>query len=184
MGSQKELDRTEWLNNNNILSTVIPYDAFLWFIKVISWRRKWQPTPVFLPGESHGRRSLVGYSPRGRKESDTTERLHLKISNSLLYHQYPKLSGSYISIRMLGHKWETMWRIICTVYHYLWKKKKMCIYLHMNVCVKHIYLFTVDILCLRKGKLRNWSEWLCSERVPDGWWMRVGGRPSFYFWVL
>ena len=39
----------------------------------IPWRRKWQPTPVFLPGESHGRRSLVGYSPRGRKESDTTE---------------------------------------------------------------------------------------------------------------
>ena len=38
----------------------------------IPWRRKWQPTPVFLPGESHGRRSLVGYSPRGRKESDTT----------------------------------------------------------------------------------------------------------------
>ena len=34
---------------------------------------KWQPTPVFLPGESHGRRSLVGYSPRGRKESDTTK---------------------------------------------------------------------------------------------------------------
>ena len=35
-----------------------------------------QPTPVFLPGESHGGRSLVGYSPWGRKESDTTERLH------------------------------------------------------------------------------------------------------------
>ena len=42
----------------------------------IPWRRQWQPTPVFLPGESHGRRSLVGYSARGRKESDTTERLH------------------------------------------------------------------------------------------------------------
>ena len=47
----------------------------------IPWRRKWQPTPVFLPGESHGWRShgwrsLVGYSPRGCKESDTTERLH------------------------------------------------------------------------------------------------------------
>ena len=39
-------------------------------------RRKWQPTPVFLPGESHGQRSLVGYSPRGRKESGMTERLH------------------------------------------------------------------------------------------------------------
>ena len=42
----------------------------------ISWRRKPQPTPVLLPGESHGRRSLVGYSPWGCKESDTTERLH------------------------------------------------------------------------------------------------------------
>ena len=40
------------------------------------WRRKWQPTPIFLPGESHGRRSLVGYSPWDRKESDTAERLH------------------------------------------------------------------------------------------------------------
>ena len=36
-------------------------------------RRKWQPTPVFLPGESHGQRSLAGYSPKGHKESDTTE---------------------------------------------------------------------------------------------------------------
>ena len=39
------------------------------------WRREWQPTPVFLPGESHGQRSLANYSPRGHKESDTTERL-------------------------------------------------------------------------------------------------------------
>ena len=36
-------------------------------------RRKRQPTPVFMPGKSHGLRSLVGYNPRGRKESDTTE---------------------------------------------------------------------------------------------------------------
>ena len=43
----------------------------------IPWRRKWQSTPVFLPGDSHGWRSLVGYSPQGRKESDTTERPHL-----------------------------------------------------------------------------------------------------------
>ena len=39
------------------------------------WRRKWQPTPVFLPGEFHGQRSLAGYSPWGHKESDTTEHL-------------------------------------------------------------------------------------------------------------
>ena len=37
------------------------------------WRKKWQPTPVFLPGKSHGQKSLVGYSPWGHKESDTTE---------------------------------------------------------------------------------------------------------------
>ena len=39
------------------------------------WRRKWQPTPVFLPGKSHGWKSLVGYSPHGPKELDTTEKL-------------------------------------------------------------------------------------------------------------
>ena len=37
------------------------------------WRRVWQPTPVFLPGGSLGQRSLAGYSPKGHKESDTTE---------------------------------------------------------------------------------------------------------------
>ena len=46
------------------------------WVRKIPWRRKWPPTPVFLPGESHGRRSLVGYSPRGHKGSDTTEQLH------------------------------------------------------------------------------------------------------------
>ena len=42
----------------------------------IPWRRQWQSTPVLWPGKSHGRRSLVGYSPWGHKESDTTEWLH------------------------------------------------------------------------------------------------------------
>ena len=42
----------------------------------IPWRRQWQPTPALLPGKSHGQRSLISYSPWGRKESDTTERLH------------------------------------------------------------------------------------------------------------
>ena len=44
-------------------------------IYVYFWRRKWQPTPIFLPGKSHGLRSLEGCSSWGRKESDTTERL-------------------------------------------------------------------------------------------------------------
>ena len=43
------------------------------YVRKIPWRRARQPTPVFLPGESNGQRSLVGYSPQGRKELDMTE---------------------------------------------------------------------------------------------------------------
>ena len=46
------------------------------------WRRQWHPTPVLLPGESHGQRSLVGCSPLGREESDTTGLLHFHFSLS------------------------------------------------------------------------------------------------------
>ena len=45
----------------------------------IPWRRKWQPTPVFLTGKFHGRRSLEGSSPGGRREPDTTERLQCAV---------------------------------------------------------------------------------------------------------
>ena len=48
------------------------------------WRRQWHPTPVLLPGKSHGWRSLVGCSPWGRKESDTTERLPFHFSLSCI----------------------------------------------------------------------------------------------------
>ena len=49
------------------------------------WRRKWQPTPVFLPGKFHGQRSLVGYSPRGRKRVDiTTLRLNTITTHQVL----------------------------------------------------------------------------------------------------
>ena len=44
------------------------------------WSRKWQPTPIFLPEKSHGQRSLVGYSPKGCKESDRTEQQSMHIA--------------------------------------------------------------------------------------------------------
>ena len=53
----------------------------LWFGK-IPWSRKWQPTPVFLPGKFHGQRSLLGYSLWGHKESDTTEHTHTALISS------------------------------------------------------------------------------------------------------
>ena len=59
----------------------LPYDLAIpllgiYPVRKSSWRRKWQPTPVFLPRKSLGQRNLVGYRPWGRKESDMTERLH------------------------------------------------------------------------------------------------------------
>ena len=48
-------------------------DKFSPWVGKIPWRRKWQPSPVFLPGESHGQRSLLGFGPQGHKELDTTE---------------------------------------------------------------------------------------------------------------
>ena len=55
-----------------------------WVGKIL-WRRKWQPTLVFLLGEPHGLRSLVGYSPQGRRELDTTEQLHSLTCTALGY---------------------------------------------------------------------------------------------------
>ena len=53
-------------------------------VSFICWRRQWHPTPVLLPGKSHGWRSLVGCSTWGRQESDTTERFHFDFSLSCI----------------------------------------------------------------------------------------------------
>ena len=67
----------------------------------ISWRREWQPAPVFLPGELHGQWSLVGYSPWGPRESDTTEQLtHTRPNNNSL--AIKQRQGSVVSPRGLS----------------------------------------------------------------------------------
>ena len=63
---------------------VLVHTGFCLCPKSISQRRQWKPTPVLLPGNSHGQRSLVGCSPWGHKESDTTERLHFHFSPSCI----------------------------------------------------------------------------------------------------
>ena len=57
-------------------------------------RRQWRPTPVLLPGKSHGRRSLVGCSPWGHEELDTTERLHFQ---AILRMQRGDFSGGAVA---------------------------------------------------------------------------------------
>ena len=65
----------------------------------IPWRKEWQPTLVFLPGEFQGLRSLVGYSPWGCNESDTTETLTLSLSLSMVEEVL-----NFISTRQWGRK--------------------------------------------------------------------------------
>ena len=54
------------------------------WVKKIPWRRKWQPTPVFLPGEFHGQRNLASYHSWDRKKSDTTEQQTLKAFQAII----------------------------------------------------------------------------------------------------
>ena len=55
------------------------------WVRKIPWRREWQPTPIFLPGRSHGQRNLEGYSPWGHKESDTTEHARILLDPRVGY---------------------------------------------------------------------------------------------------
>ena len=66
------------------VDSVLPLTSIFWFCGSPAWRRQWHPTPVLLPGKSHGRRSLVGCSLWGRKESDTTKRFHFHFSLSCI----------------------------------------------------------------------------------------------------
>ena len=72
-------------------------------IQSLGWedprRKKWQPTPVILPGKFHGLRSLVGYSPWGCKEPDTTEQLHFHFTFTFSKHNFESL---YIKSVHLG----------------------------------------------------------------------------------
>ena len=65
-----------------LCATTKPYCYHFIYGDILSQRRRWHPTPVLLPGKSHGWRSLVGCSPWGREESDTTERLPFHFSLS------------------------------------------------------------------------------------------------------
>ena len=71
-----------WLSGKESACQCKRHRFNLW-VRKIPWRRKWQPTPVSLPGKPHGQRSLVGYSPWDQKELDTTE--WLNNNKALLY---------------------------------------------------------------------------------------------------
>ena len=82
-----------------LLEITAPLCDWIWkwpkklWLKAKVWRRKWQSTPVFLPGESHGQRSLVGYCSWGHKEPDTTEWLS---RTCMLYRENGHKASSWI----------------------------------------------------------------------------------------
>ena len=79
------------------------------WVEKIPWRREWQPTPVFLPGELNRQRSLVGYHQWGRKELDMTEQLTL-IQNSLSCHKHCTFFPLFDRLsRCLIHDWRVNW---------------------------------------------------------------------------
>ena len=69
------------------------------WVGTILWRRKWQPTSVFLPGEFHGQRSLADDSPWGHKKSDTTERLTLWLTSSFIL-SFGNAAFLFITLKM------------------------------------------------------------------------------------
>ena len=88
--SCKELDVTERLWASLVAQMVKNLPArFDPWVRKIPRRREWLPTPVFLPGESHGQRSLAGYSPWGCTKSDRTERLTLFFHELKMYWHCP-----------------------------------------------------------------------------------------------
>ena len=98
--SHSRMSSSRWVMTPSWLSG--SWRSFLYSSSVYSpWRRKWQPIPVFLPGESHGWRSLVGYSPWGHKELDTTERLNFNFS-VYSFHLFLISSASLRSIPFLS----------------------------------------------------------------------------------
>ena len=75
------------------------------------WRTKGQPTPLFLPGKSHGKRSLAGYSPWGHKELDTTERLTLSLFSFFFKQTFTYLGALGLSCSMQTLGWG-MWDLV------------------------------------------------------------------------
>ena len=82
-----------------------------WFdswVRKIPWRKAWRPTPVFLPGKSHGQRGLVGYSAWGHRESGRTELVTLTLSREQLGRTHPGLFPFPPSDLLPAPPWQTL----------------------------------------------------------------------------
>ena len=95
-------------------------------VRKILWSRKWQPIPVFLLGESHEQRSLVGYSPQSLKGSDTIERLIFHFHIYIYMHIYLYI---HLSIYSLNINW---WPVT-----FLWAKDSLVVQWSLHWVLKY-----------------------------------------------
>ena len=145
----------------------------------------WHPTPVLLPGKSHGQRSLVGCSPWGREESDTTERLHFHFSLSCIGGgNGNKFQCSCLENPRDGGAW---WAAVYGVTQSR-TRLKWCSSSSSECCnQKHLYDETNTCFPLRTGDFvgacyvsntalgtenKRWARWT----GPRGWFCWKGGR--------
>ena len=124
-------------------------------------RRQWHPTPVLLPGESHGLRSLVGCSPWSREESDTTERLHFHFSLSCI----GEGNGNPLQCSCLGNLRDrgVWWAAICGIAQSRTRLKRL------SSSSKHNWMTWLYESGERKGK-GGWKYIFCigiSRSLPD-----------------
>ena len=151
-----------------------------WWHYYPGWRRQWDPTPVLLPGKSHGRRSLVGCNPRGCKESDTTEWLHFHFSlhalekemathSSVLAWRIPGTGEPgglpSMGLHRVGHDWSDLalpWNVLSDrQFSKLWSLSLLR-HCHSRILQPVMYL---PLFALRKIKInQNRSNWNLSAK--------------------
>ena len=115
-----------WFRCLNICSLGGLYTPHFWFkefqkefclfflVRVYYLRRKWQPTPVLLPGRSHGQRTLAVFSPWGHKESDMTEWLHFSLSGFIIAQGYTaEVVWKMHAMDGVQKSWVIYWVFLC-----------------------------------------------------------------------
>ena len=137
----------------------------------IPWRRDWQPTPIFLPRESHGQRSLVGCYQWGCKESHTTEHAHMQTPTNIQTHTH---LYSVFKVFYLGPSLVVQWLRICLPMQVTWVQSLIGeLKSHIpwrNCLASHSYW----AMC--NGSLHTPEPGLCNQRSPHN--EKPGHRPG------
>ena len=114
------------------------------WVEKIPWRRKGQLTPVFLPGESHGQRNLAGYSPWGRKESDTTKQMNTHACNPCLFFEGTKKANKLVKC---GHQGAGHLASAWCVTEWFWVAHTVHSHIHTQTTCLHTHCFTDSWMC-------------------------------------